>query len=1310
MSVLTRSSIFVWLQRFVGKPISIFACMLIVVAALTQLAGRTTLYFASEFTPQLNALLASKRIQLEGVSAQWNGLNPVLRVARVTFGPGQLQGLEIELDMLESLVRTAWIPRHVFWQKAQVHFDQTPKGWQLRNQRELRLPFDVVTSLRHVDHLFGNAQFLFHPQVGETVAFKGDIRARNRRLEHLVEIAVSESRNQAAELRASWLERTAWFENQVVARDLGLEGQLNVPAGILGTAAWLFDSENTTWRQHQDRGHGQLRLVARALSERADVNALPLELALDINLAGTAGRIDGMSEVFSLSSGRDTDARSIDLAPLHVQVTTPVEPSVPTALVWTQGFDIEAVSDVLRTSAGIWPIFSEWLQALAPSGRINSVHGFVDAQGSSGYSASISDLSARGYRGSPSLDNAQGRLWGGGRNIAMQLNADDVALQFPDVFAAVWPFEHVQGLVKFHIQPGILGLRGQNIKARRHGSAIAAQFGVIRPKERYEQRLTVVVSMDKADAQNIPDYVSTKMTPELQNWLITAPRAGKFYDLLGAYHGQVRLRDRELGRRLELVGKVRDGRVQYDPRWPQAVDVSADIHLAGRTTTVDVDSARMAGASFSNSRIDVSPGGRVVGLQFEAASNAGDMLNFIRTTPLQMSLPFVTANWEASGELRMQGQMSIPIAENSASELAVELDFAPQKMSLSLPEYRFEMDDLNGQGAFTLPHQLEGEFAGQLFGNSASVAVTNDDESISFAVTGNFAPNDIYSLTNVSDMGLMQGESQFEALLELAIGEGVSTLSVDTDLQGMAVKLPGEFGKPADRVSPSRFDLQFLDDFQSLRWLYQNTQGWVHLGDEILRGSIGLGTAPVTISANQGSVSIAGELASVDIDEWISVTRGGGSLGIDWQMNDVRVGELRINELAFSDLLVSGRQRSEELVFSARGEALTGQVDLSDPARLGINLQYLRLPEFAPMDSNTVNASVVVEGRDPLSVALGRELPAASVAIEQLDVGDEAYGNWQFEIEPQQDAVHFVALDADFRGVHLRDAVFKWDLSADETTFAGRVDLDDLAQTLPLWDYAPTLETSIANLQVDLAWPGSPPNIELLALRGGMDFKAKDGRFLDADTSANGLRLISLFTPSALAKRINKFDFSDIVDEGMSFERLSAKVSVGQGEMVFTERMILESPSSSFEFGGRVNLRSEALDNEMIVTLPVSNSLPWYAAYLALANPVAGLGVILGEQILRKPIQQFSSAKFAITGTLNDPEVKFVSLWDKSMKAVPQPGSLAPVMPTSDTSTVSDERESNDGDSASKTLAPKQETKEVRPPPQSETGGSVNPA
>jgi len=35
---------------------------------------------------------------------------------------------------------------------------------------------------------------------------------------------------------------------------------------------------------------------------------------------------------------------------------------------------------------------------------------------------------------------------------------------------------------------------------------------------------------------------------------------------------------------------------------------------------------------------------------------------------------------------------------------------------------------------------------------------------------------------------------------------------------------------------------------------------------------------------------------------------------------------------------------------------------------------------------------------------------------------------------------------------------------------------------------------------------------------------------------------------------------------------------------------------------------------------------------------------------LRKPMEQFSTAKFLSKGTLDEPDVKFVSLWDKSMK------------------------------------------------------------
>ena len=67
MSVATLSSFQTRLRHYVFGPLLVFICGLVVVAALAQGVGRTLLFFASEFTPQLNSLLASKRISLQGV-------------------------------------------------------------------------------------------------------------------------------------------------------------------------------------------------------------------------------------------------------------------------------------------------------------------------------------------------------------------------------------------------------------------------------------------------------------------------------------------------------------------------------------------------------------------------------------------------------------------------------------------------------------------------------------------------------------------------------------------------------------------------------------------------------------------------------------------------------------------------------------------------------------------------------------------------------------------------------------------------------------------------------------------------------------------------------------------------------------------------------------------------------------------------------------------------------------------------------------------------------------------------------------------
>jgi uncharacterized protein YhdP len=242
-----------------------------------------------------------------------------------------------------------------------------------------------------------------------------------------------------------------------------------------------------------------------------------------------------------------------------------------------------------------------------------------------------------------------------------------------------------------------------------------------------------------------------------------------------------------------------------------------------------------------------------------------------------------------------------------------------------------------------------------------------------------------------------------------------------------------------------------------------------------------------------------------------------------------------------------------------------------------------------------------------------------------------------------------VELQADVRGVRI-DAPdgLTWNGERNETRFVGELAAEDLREVLPRWGYAPQLETAEAFVGAEFTWPGSPAAVDMLRLRGKATVRADDGRFLEVESASGTLAVFSLLNFTAIAKRIS-LDFSDVSGKGISFDRLRARVALDGGELTFVEPMQVEGTGSNFRIAGSVDLNTGALDNEMIVTLPVSKSLPWYGAYIALANPIAGLGVLVGERVLRKPLEQFSSARYDIGGTLENPEVKLVSVFDTSM-------------------------------------------------------------
>ena len=96
--------------------------------------------------------------------------------------------------------------------------------------------------------------------------------------------------------------------------------------------------------------------------------------------------------------------------------------------------------------------------------------------------------------------------------------------------------------------------------------------------------------------------------------------------------------------------------------------------------------------------------------------------------------------------------------------------------------------------------------------------------------------------------------------------------------------------------------------------------------------------------------------------------------------------------------------------------------------------------------------------------------------------------------------------------------------------------------------------------------------------------------------------------------------------------------------------MRIVGPQSSIVVTGDLEITSRALDGELVVTLPVSKNLPWAAAYAALfANPLAGAGVMVAERIFRDQIDKYSSARYRIGGTVDEPEVVFDTIFNNEV-------------------------------------------------------------
>ena len=1252
------------LDRFVMRPIVTLFVLAIMLLASIQVVGRAGLATAAFFEDELNQILSFWRVEITGLEGGWRGLNPYIEADKLTFGAGEFDRFRLEIDFVESIYRGDWIPRHVYWSRALIELEQVAAGWQLKNVRVRDIPFDPALVARHGDYLFGNVRLRLYSAAGPVSDVDAELLISNADAKHAIRLALFQDSTDDDVLFINWLE-IGEFWDDATELTATISGATELPLALTANRRLAITRLEGAWKARNDVGRGFIDIAASLDPHPSSSSPLQIASQLDFRSKpeSTAVLLDDASSIQIDAIIADTqlthDEYVLPLSPVHFSLQIGQENSSswsgltsrqPTLRFWSPEIDIAGVRELLVRTFPVEEALIRWVVAMNPSGNVLNINGFVDESLGLGYSASISDVSLAAYRGTPTVANLQGQIVGHDQSVMALINSNDAVLGFPNVFKEVWPMSHVQGQLTTFFRDGVFAMRGRSIKGRLEGAAIAGGFSIYRPPETRDQQIALQLNVDQVTVERSRSFVPHRLSEALYTWLQDAPQAGLLTGVSLAYQGELDTRQSTFRRYLELAGDFAGAKLKYDADWPALENAFGQFHLTGPTTTVTISSAEVSGLTLNDSEFVVQGNGPHVEAALNGVGDGKDVLRMVRQSPLQEEVPFLAPEWQAAGQVEFQGALTIPLS--ASVERKADINFTLANFDLTVPEYRLAFGQLNGAGQFSLPHHLRGEFAGQLYSNEIEIAASFDDSFVYMDVVGDINSAEIAYFVDVTD-DYFEGKASYSARMHFAATDAdVSELHWRSDLLGMAVLLPSGLGKTDTQETPIDVTLQLLADGTVMRWHYLETRGWLLLDDAIMQGSIGLSEAPLVIPRDQSGILVTGKLASLNFEDWIAIGASDPDEPLlEWQMRNLRVAQLEIDDLAFSDVRLDGGQSASDFFIFLEGADLSGRVNLSEE-RIGIDLDLLRLPE--PEAAEQTSMGLVIESVDPLDVAIGARLPNLWVDIDQLYLGAEPFGSWRFVLDRVESGLAITNFATDVNGVHIRDAAMRWDLAEDRTYFEGTISLDNLAETLPRWDLAPSIATQTASLAGAVNWRGSPLNVATLSLRGDLEFSAQNGRFLEADANAGGMRLVSLLNFANILRRIT-FDFSDVFGDGLSFDDLQAGVTLQEGLMQFNRRMKVKSPSSSYEFGGRINLNDGGLANEMVVTLPVSQSLPWYGAYLALANPLTGLGVLLGERVLRKPIEQMSSLKFAIDGTLDTPEVNLVSLFDTTISTPEDP-------------------------------------------------------
>ena len=731
--------------------------------------------------------------------------------------------------------------------------------------------------------------------------------------------------------------------------------------------------------------------------------------------------------------------------------------------------------------------------------------------------------------------------------------------------------------------------------------------------------------------------------------------------------------------------------------WPALTQLNAELVIDRNTLLVKDARGRFIGAPTAviqraDAQITSLSHNPVVSVTGDLRGPLTEALAVVARSPLSQTTGPMLARASATGlaDYRLQIQVPVTAVERARVQGTVTLAGNDVTLTPDLPLLARARGALNfSESGFSF-NGVQARWLGgdvRLDGSGRNGNGPGGDSVISARVQGTASAD---ALRQARELGFVSRLAQYASgnagySASLSWRRGVPEISLTSNLQGLALNLPAPLNKPAEQPLPLRLETALARDASGALMTAQD-QLMLEVGrvlslnylrdisgaePRVLRGSlaVGLATGEVVPVLEQG-VAANINLGVLDLDAWeavlskassgvvssASVRNAAASAGLTYlpSMVAVRAGELILDGRRLNRVVLGGAR--DGLTWRANLDAaeLNGYVEYRQPVGNGGGRLFARLSRLSVSQGATSEVEALLD-EQPASI------PALDVVVDDLELRGRKLG--RVEVEAINRGAAAVAREGGQREWRLSRFV----ISTPEASFsatgnwvaiaaqaaqpesrprAGRavaerrrtvmnfkLDIADSGELLGRLGMKDVIRRGKGRMEGQVSWVGSPLAPDYPSMSGQFAVNVETGQFLKADPGL--AKLLGVLSLQSLPRRLT-LDFRDVFSEGFAFDFVRGDVVIEQG-MASTNNLQMKGVNAAVLMDGKADIARETQDIKVVVVPEINAGTASLVA--AAINPAVGLGTVLAQLFLRRPLIQANTQEFHVTGGWADPQI-----------------------------------------------------------------------